>query len=128
MAVALNVAQLTVDATNGVANSTTPTTGLNIDMLNSTNVVGNGFAMQVQNLSSTPQNNPLVASLSGALDDMQDSYNKVRMSINNPDVVGDPSKMLELQMALDNFSLSAQFISKGIGMVTKDVDTLVHIQ
>ena len=125
--------QVALNTTENIANnisdfSDLQSSNLNEELLTGANNPDNGFMGQMLSVANQPTHGNLLGVATNMLDEMQTNYKSVKNSISVTDTVNSPEKMLSLQMQLDEFSLSTQLISKGVGVVTKDIDTLVHIQ
>jgi hypothetical protein len=81
-------------------------------------------------VSSARANNPnsLANVVANSFDEMQNSYDTVDKLGSSGNLVGSPEKLLSLQRAIDDLSISSTLASKIVGVAVKDIDTLVRIQ
>jgi len=100
----------------------------NLDSLGLANPARMDFAADL--MSSTMANNPnvLVNIVAHSFEEMEDSSHRIHELVSSGNVLNSPTKLLKLQHAIDDLSISSNLASKIVGVVVKDIDTLVRIQ
>jgi hypothetical protein len=86
-----------------------------------------GQSLDVPAANSTYSVNFIAKMGMSLVDSVQENRQKLGYLTKNISKL-DPKQTLELQKVADELSVGTQFLSKCVGVVIKDIDTLIHMQ